>query len=85
KNEIDDVRVDSFPTIKYFPKDSDEVVDYTGGRTYDDLIKFLDSGGTDMGTPGKEGGPEEEAGEEPVDGGEEYEDEEDENKPKEEL
>ena len=25
KNEIDEVRVDSFPTLKYFPKDSDEV------------------------------------------------------------
>ncbi|CAB4022914.1 disulfide-isomerase 2-like [Paramuricea clavata] len=25
KNEIDQVRVDSFPTLKYFPKDSDEV------------------------------------------------------------
>ena len=26
KNEIDEVRVDSFPTLKYFPKDSDEVI-----------------------------------------------------------
>ena len=25
KNEIEEVRVDSFPTLKYFPKDSDEV------------------------------------------------------------
>lgn len=25
KNEVEEVRVDSFPTLKYFPKDSDEV------------------------------------------------------------
>ena len=26
KNEIEEVRVDSFPTLKFFPKDSDEVI-----------------------------------------------------------
>ena len=28
KNEIEEVRVDSFPTLKFFPKDSDEVTTF---------------------------------------------------------
>merc|ERR1719233_908665 len=42
-NEVEEVKVQSFPTIKYFSKG--EVVDYKGGRTFDDFVKFLDSGG----------------------------------------
>ena len=47
-NEVEEVKVQSFPTIKYFPKDG-SVVDYNGGRTLDDFVKFLESGGKDTG------------------------------------
>jgi len=45
-NEVEEVKVQSFPTIKFFNKG--EVVDYKGGRTFDDFVKFLDSGGKDQ-------------------------------------
>jgi protein disulfide-isomerase A1 len=44
-NELDDVKITSFPTIKFFPKDSDEVISYKGDRTLDAFVKFLESGG----------------------------------------
>jgi len=58
-NEVEEVKVQSFPTLKYFPKEGG-VVDYNGGRTLDDFVKFLESGGKDQ----PEGGaPEEGEGE----------------------
>eukprot|EP00243_Klebsormidium_subtile_P004118 TRINITY_DN178_c0_g1_i1.p1 TRINITY_DN178_c0_g1~~TRINITY_DN178_c0_g1_i1.p1 ORF type:complete len:382 (-),score=83.00 TRINITY_DN178_c0_g1_i1:442-1527(-) len=33
--------VSGFPTIKYFPKDSQQPEDYSGGREADDLITFV--------------------------------------------
>jgi len=61
-NELEDVKVQSFPTIKYFPKDSDEVIDYNGERTLAGFTKFLESGGKDGAGPA---GKEEEEEEEP--------------------
>lgn len=58
-NEVESVKIQSFPTLKYFPKDSDEIVDYKGGRTLEDLVKFVDS-------DGKTGNEEPKEGEEPT-------------------
>jgi len=44
-NEVEDIKVGSFPTIKYFPAGSDKVVDYNGERTLAGFKKFLDSEG----------------------------------------
>lgn len=74
-NEIADIKVQGFPTIKFFPKDSDQIVDYNGERTLDGFTKFLESGGK-VGA-----GPSEEEAEEV----EEAEEEDAEEKPRDEL
>lgn len=33
--------VQGFPTLKFFPRDSKEPVDYAGGRTEDDILTFI--------------------------------------------
>ncbi|CAF3422000.1 unnamed protein product [Rotaria sp. Silwood1] len=48
-NELEDIKIQSFPTIKLFPKDSDEVIDYQGERTLEALAKFVDSNGKEAG------------------------------------
>lgn len=64
-NEIEEVKIQSFPTIKYFPKGSKEVVDYNGERTLEGFTKFLESGGTEgAGEPEDEGEDDEEEDEE---------------------
>ncbi|XP_064594885.1 protein disulfide-isomerase-like [Liolophura sinensis] len=76
-NELEDIKIQSFPTLKYFPKDSDEVIDYNGARTLEALQKFVESGGKDGAGPADD--------EEDEDEDEDAEDEEEEDQPKDEL
>jgi len=41
-NELADVKVRGFPTIKLFKTGTNEQVDYTGGRALEDFVKFLE-------------------------------------------
>jgi len=69
-NEVEEVKVQSFPTLKYFPKEGG-VVDYNGGRTLEDFVKFLESGGKEQSTEPAGGEEEGEGAEEPEEEGEE--------------
>eukprot|EP01135_Chromosphaera_perkinsii_P006905 Nk52_evm60s621 gene=Nk52_evmTU60s621 len=47
-NEIPDVPVQGFPTIKFFPAGSKTIVDYDGGRDLDALVDFLKKKGVEV-------------------------------------
>jgi len=53
-NEIEDVKVQSFPTIKFFPAGSKKVIDFGGDRTLEGFSKFLDSDGKEGAGPSDE-------------------------------
>merc|ERR1712112_677696 len=38
-NELEDIKVQGFPTIKLIKKGSNEIVDYNGERTLDGFVK----------------------------------------------
>ena len=40
-NEVEEVKIQSFPTLKYFPA-SGNIIDYNGGRTLEDLVRFVE-------------------------------------------
>lgn len=54
-NEVEEVKVSGFPTLKYFPDDKEEnILDYNGDRTLEAMAKFIESGGKDAGGAGDE-------------------------------
>ncbi|UJR21095.1 hypothetical protein I4U23_024195 [Adineta vaga] len=70
-NELEDIKIQSFPTIKLFPKDSDEVIDYQGERTLEALAKFVDSNGKEAGKIPEETAEQTEEADEEADAGHE--------------
>jgi len=53
-NELEDIKIHSFPTIKYFAAGSNKAVDYSGERTLEGFSKFLESGGKEGAGPSDE-------------------------------
>jgi len=58
-NELEDIKIQGFPTIKLFKKGDNKVVDYNGERTLDGFVRFLESDGTDGAGVEEEDEPEE--------------------------
>ncbi|XP_072398502.1 protein disulfide-isomerase-like [Diabrotica undecimpunctata] len=46
-NELEHIKIVSFPTIKLYTKESNEAITYIGPRTFEGLTKFVESGGKD--------------------------------------
>ena len=51
-NELENVKVQGYPTIKLFKKGTNEVVDFKGSRTQEGFVAFLE-GGEENDKPGK--------------------------------
>ncbi|VDO01461.1 unnamed protein product [Rodentolepis nana] len=41
-NELEDIKISSFPTIKLLPKDSDDIIDYGNERSLEALTVFIE-------------------------------------------
>jgi len=61
-NELEDIKVQSFPTIKLFLKDSNTVVDYKGDRSLEALTKFVESRGAEGSKSTEEAASDDETG-----------------------
>lgn len=46
-NELEHTKITSFPTIKFYKKGDNAVVDYNGERTLEAMASFIESGGKD--------------------------------------
>ncbi|XP_043244650.1 protein disulfide-isomerase-like isoform X1 [Amphibalanus amphitrite] len=46
-NELEHTKIQSFPTIKLWKKETNEIVEYGGDRKLESLVKFVESGGVE--------------------------------------